>query len=70
MYHIGANLGELHVPYDSTGIPIELRVGRHLAAVTKIINIFSQYNPGRAVVFKNIPDFDQLMEKGLGAYFK
>lgn len=68
MYQQGAELGELHVPYDSTGIPIELRIGRHLAAVSKIIAVYSSYNPDRAIIFNNIPHIDELMSAGIGSY--
>ena len=69
MYLEAAALGELHVPYDSTGIPIKLRVGRHIAAVTKIIEVFSNIYPNRAIHISNIPSYDEIMNYGLGKYF-
>ncbi len=68
MYLLGAELGELHVPYDSTGLPIRQRVGRHLAAVTKIMDVFSNYFPSKIISVKNIPSFEELMENGLEPY--
>ncbi len=69
MYLLGEKLGEVKVPYDSTGIPIKLRVGRHLAAITKIMEVFNHYFPERAVVLKNIPSYDELLESGIEKYF-
>jgi len=69
MYQLGADLGELKVPYDSTGISIELRVGRHIAAVTKIVEVFNQYFPEKSVVYANIPSYDELLQSGMGKYF-
>ena len=69
MYLQAAELGELHVPYDSLGITVEERVGRHLAAVTKIMEIFTRYNPQSAVVIGNIPTYQEIMAKGIGEYF-
>lgn len=69
MYIKAAELGEVKVPYDSTGIPIRLRVGRHLAAITKIIEIFSNNHPDKAVRFSNIPTYDEIMNLGIEQYF-
>lgn len=69
MYVIGSELGEVKVPYDSSGISIEVRVGRHLAAVTKIIEVFNLYHEDKAVIINNIPTYDELLEAGIGQYF-
>ncbi|MEN8194556.1 MAG: succinylglutamate desuccinylase/aspartoacylase family protein [Bacteroidota bacterium] len=69
MYIKAAELGELHVPYDSTGIPINLRVARHIAAVTKVIEIFSNNYPDKVIGLNNVPNYDDLLEFGLGEYF-
>jgi hypothetical protein len=69
MYLRAKKLGELHVPYDSTGIPIKLRVGRHIAAVTKIIEIFSNNFPDKAIRISNIPSYDEIINSGLNKYF-
>lgn len=69
MYLKAAELGELAVPYDSSGISIEVRVGRHLEAIHKIVSIFSYYYPEKAVEFINIPDYNELVENGIGQYF-
>ncbi len=69
MYLKAAELGELAVPYDSLGIAIEVRVGRHLEAVKKIMGIFSTYYPNRAVQMSNIPSYTDITEKGIGSFF-
>lgn len=69
MYLKAAKLGVLHVPYDSTGIPLELRVGRHMAAVTKIIEVFSRNYPEKQIVILGIPNHEELMERGVENYF-
>jgi hypothetical protein len=69
MYLKAAELGELAVPYDSLGIAIEVRVGRHLEAVNKIMGIFSNYYPNKAVQMSNIPSYAEITEKGIGSFF-
>lgn len=68
MYLKAAELGEVKVPYDSTGIHINIRVGRHIEAITKIIQVFSNYNPEKAIGFSNIPSYSELLESGLENY--
>jgi hypothetical protein len=69
MYKIAANLGVLSVPYDSTGLPLKLRVARHLEAFHKIVMVFSQNYPEHAVVFSGIPYYFDIMENELEDYF-
>jgi len=69
MYLKAEKLGVLHVPYDRTGIPLKLRVGRHIAAVTKIIEVFSRNHPKKQIVISGIPNYEELMEKGVENYF-
>ncbi len=68
MYLKGSRLNVLTVPYDSTGIPLKRRVGRHLAAIQKVTRIFSDNNPAEAIEFTGLPDYDQLMDKGVIQY--
>ena len=69
MYLKAEKLGVLHVPYDSTGIPLKLRVGRHIEAVIKIIEVFSRNYPEKQIVLSGIPNYEELMEKGVENYF-
>jgi len=69
MYLKAARLGILSVPYDSTGLPLKLRVGRHLEAFAKIVEVFSRHYPDRAVQLDGIPSYQTLMAKGLREYF-
>lgn len=70
MYMRGAELGELHVPYDSTGIPLKLRVGRHLAGIEKIVEVFSQNYPDKAVTLRGLPTYDEIIKHDVGFYLK
>jgi hypothetical protein len=69
MYLQGSALGELHVPYDEDGISINVRVGRHIAAVKKIIEIFSEEYPEKTIVLENLPEYEELQNTGIESYF-
>jgi len=69
MYLIGKEIGALTVPYDSTGLPIQVRVGRHLAALKKVIEIYSRYYPDHTIEFSGIPSYQIVEKNGLKEYF-
>jgi len=69
-YHEAARHQLLTVEYPEEGIPLKLRVGRHLIAIQKILEIWNSYNPGQAIIVENIPDFIEMQEKGIGAFLR
>ncbi|MBN2365057.1 MAG: succinylglutamate desuccinylase [Calditrichaeota bacterium] len=69
MYLLGSTLGVLSVPYDSTGLPMEERVGRHLEAFQKILEVYSRSSPQNAIFISGLPSYQELMEEGVEKYF-
>ena len=61
-------LGRLFVPFDEKGHPIEERVGRHIAGITEFATAFSREYPDRPLGIGGLPGFEELAEKGLGAF--
>ena len=59
--------GLLEVPFPEEGIPMEVRVGRHLSALNQIYQIWSEYQPDKAIELANIPDYHWLQENGLAS---
>ncbi|MBK6765848.1 MAG: succinylglutamate desuccinylase/aspartoacylase family protein [bacterium] len=68
MYVRAAKINMTRVPYDEKGIPLKVRVGRHIAGFHKLISAFSQLNPDRAAAFTGIPTYDELQQHDLGIY--
>jgi hypothetical protein len=70
-YYVKAQkLGRLYVPFDETGHPLERRVGRHLAAIGEFAFALVMEYPEYGVIIDGIPDYYDLLEKGIGAYLK
>jgi hypothetical protein len=69
-YLSAARAGMLHVPYDSTGIPIRVRVGRHLAGVRALIEAFSSLNPDHALELDGIPSYDDVQLHDVGFFLQ
>jgi len=61
-------LGRLFVPYDEKGHPLEERVGRHLAGIAEFAMAFDGENPDKPLSIDGIPAYEELLEKGLGAF--
>lgn len=68
MYVKAAELGRVYVPYDENGHPLEERVGRHLSGIMEISKAFSKEKTDKAIEIKNVPNYSELMSKGLGSY--
>lgn len=67
-YREAAAHGLLEVEYPEEGIPLEVRVGRHLATLQQLFSLWNAHNPGNAIVVENIPGYYQLQERGIGAF--
>lgn len=68
MYERAAKLGRLFVPFDGKGIPLSVRVARHLTAVNELVRTFSEKTPDRAVELSGVPLYDDVVKKGIGNY--
>ncbi|MCB1059829.1 MAG: succinylglutamate desuccinylase/aspartoacylase family protein [Calditrichaeota bacterium] len=68
MYVRAAQIDLTRVPYDEAGIPIEVRVGRHIEGAKKLISSFSVLYEDRAVEIDGLPTYDELQTEGVGAF--
>jgi len=60
----------LKVEYPEEGIPLKRRIGRHLTAIRTVFQIWSEQSPQRSIVVENLPGFEELQERGIGAYLR
>ena len=60
----------LYSPIDENGWPIDVRVGRHLSTTLESIKNFSEMHPDKAVEVTGVPRYKEVIEKGLGSFFK
>jgi len=69
IYYVKAQkLGRLYVPFDETGHPLEERVGRHLAGIEEFIFALGLEYPDCEMIIDGIPEYNDLLDKGVGAY--
>jgi predicted deacylase len=67
-YTKAAKLGRLFVPYSEEGIPLKLRVARHLAAVKSILASLEELHPEKRIEIKNMPSPNDVRKKGIGPF--
>jgi len=70
VYHKADQLGRLCVDFPEEGIPLEVRVGRHLEGIKRICAAMTEFEPGKAVSFSRVPGYEEVMEHGVGFYLK
>jgi hypothetical protein len=58
----------LEVEYPEAGIPLKERVGRHLIALKVLFQVWNEHHPDKLIEIENIPDFNEMQEKGIGAF--
>ncbi|MDD5088153.1 MAG: succinylglutamate desuccinylase/aspartoacylase family protein [bacterium] len=67
-YLAAARAGLLRVPYDEAGIPLDVRVGRHLAGIRAITDALNFISPDRAISLSGIPTYSEVQQRGVGAF--
>ncbi|HCS47918.1 MAG TPA: succinylglutamate desuccinylase [Candidatus Aminicenantes bacterium] len=67
-YAKASRLGWLFVPYGEEGIPLALRVARHLAALKALLGGLAELEPEKAVEVEGMPPPAEVQKKGLGAF--
>ncbi len=60
----------LYAPIDENGWPIDIRVGRHVTTFMTMLEVFNQTNPDKAVIVTGVPSYQEMVDTGLGSYFK
>lgn len=68
MYEQAARLGRLFVPFETKGIPLNVRVARHTATINEILRTFSEMVPERAIELEGVPSYDDIVKRGVGSY--
>jgi hypothetical protein len=67
-YHTAAKQGHVRVPYPEGGIPIEVRVGRHLSGILACMSALGELNSNKSLDISGIPTKAQVEEYGVGAF--
>jgi hypothetical protein len=65
-----ARNGLLYIPYGEAGQSLEERAGRHLSALLAFSRIFSEMHAGRAITLEQVPEYQALLAKGVGAFLR
>jgi hypothetical protein len=69
-YEVAHGLGRLFVPFTAAGHPLRNRVARNMATIEEIVTAYNETNPGKEVILQNLPSYEAVMEKGIGAFLK
>jgi hypothetical protein len=69
-YVRAAALKRLFVGFDERGWPLRLRVARNLASIKEILDAYNDLNPQSPIEVEGIPDYNEVVTRGLGAFLK
>ena len=66
--HKAGKHGLLFEKMDDKGWPIDVRVGRHCSTILQILELWSEEQPNKAVLVREVPRYDKVIEKGAGNF--
>ena len=69
-YNEAAQLGTMRITYELSGEPLARRVGRHLRGLQAILNASMELAPEKRIVLEGLPTYEQILERGVGAYLQ
>jgi len=67
-YVKAAKLGRLFVPFGEEGIPLKLRVARHLASIHALLTASNELDPTKRIEVSNWPSADCVKVEGIGPF--
>ena len=67
-YQTAKETGALRITYRDEGEQLRHRVGRHLSGIQAILRAYTDIHPDKPIVVSNLPDYQDLVTKGLGHY--
>lgn len=69
-YVKASRIGRLFVPFDEKGIPLKVRVGRHVAAIKAFLSNLQEVELGKGIDITNFPSAREIIEHGTGIYLE
>lgn len=66
-YVKAGEIGQLYVPYDENGWPIEVRCARHVFGIERILANYSEMYE-EPIIVTGMPSYDELVKNGMGPY--
>ncbi len=70
VYVWASKLGRTVQEHTEEGVPISVRVGRHVSAVTALAEALGDLEPENSIIIKNVPSYQQIVSNGVGHYLK
>jgi hypothetical protein len=69
-YHEAAQLGTVRITYNLDGENLSRRVARHLQGIRRLVEAYNEQFPENAVTIENLPEYEAVVNGGVGAFLK
>ncbi|MCL2102558.1 MAG: succinylglutamate desuccinylase/aspartoacylase family protein [Syntrophorhabdaceae bacterium] len=66
---LASKMGRTSVQHTEEGVPIDLRVARHVASIVETANALDELDPEKGITIEGAPTYQEMLE-GIGKYFK
>jgi hypothetical protein len=68
MYLRAARIGMVKIPYDSSGLALDVRVGRHLQGLRALVEAYNALQPEHPITITGLPTYAQCVTSGVGSF--
>ena len=65
---LASDMGRTSVKHTKEGVPIDLRVARHVTSIVETANALTELKPERGVTIEGAPPYGDILKNGIGAY--
>jgi hypothetical protein len=67
---LASKMGRTSVRVPPEGVPIDVRVARHVTSIVEVANALSELKPERGVKIEGAPSYQDMVTKGIGTFFR
>lgn len=67
-YYLAGKYGALYVDFPETGIPLDVRVARHICGVEQLCNAYNELSGTDTLDLGDLPSYSEIIANGVGAY--
>ncbi|MBP1777049.1 MAG: succinylglutamate desuccinylase [candidate division NC10 bacterium] len=67
---LASKMGRTSVKVPPEGVPIDVRVARHVTSIVEVANALTELTPERGIKIEGAPPYEGMVKNGIGAYLK
>jgi predicted deacylase len=67
---LASRMGRTSVKHPPEGVPIDVRVARHVASIIALADAFTELYPDKPIKIEGMPSYEEMVRNGIGHYMR